>query len=294
VANFFFEKIDSRPANVAVGPEQQTRTLRYRFGGSDDDVAMRLYIQANLLAYYDTLRFSNYKMEPLGNGLWDVEAIYGYKRIGLIKFSFDTTGTKTKIKQSLKSTYYPQIGEPQIDFQGAIEVSRTGGTVKVEGVEIIVPDFAFTVSRTFAPPYAPLDQATVQQFYNKSGTVNNDVIDVVINGVILHFDPGTLLFHGATGSQSSGGVNFGIGASDWEGEVLLKFGFSANLLNATIGGITGVFKDGWDYLWVSYEDEEDDTADVLIQSVRQVCVEQVYPRDAHAPLFFGGDPNQGP
>ena len=44
------------------------------------------------------------------------------------------------------------------------------------------------------------------------------------------------------------------------------------------GGITGINKDGWDYLWVRYNDEEDAAAKKLVRRPEAVYVERVYLR----------------
>jgi hypothetical protein len=38
----------------------------------------------------------------------------------------------------------------------------------------------------------------------------------------------------------------------------------------TVAGITGINKLGWQYLWVLYEEQEDETAHFMVQ--RAICV----------------------
>ena len=57
---------------------------------------------------------------------------------------------------------------------------------------------------------------------------------------------------------------------------LVRFAASPNVQNLTIGGINGIDKKGWEYLWVRYADDEDVNAKVLVKKPIGVYVEQVY------------------
>ena len=294
-----FEIVGSRGHTVSLSPDENVRPLHYRIYGTDDDTVARQLVETTIPAFYDGQRFNRYQLTHEGNGLWMVEVTYGRKKpTSFLKFDFDTAGEKTKLTQSLHSDYYPALdasGQPQetIDFKNAINVQRSAGKTKVEGVDVGVPAFGFTVSQTFGPE-TPMDSDFIGLLDTCSWHINNDVIDVTITGIELHAEPGELLFQGATGSQKSGGniVLAEIGP-ELEGEVALKFAKSPNItlnmpieLDPTKPGL--VVKRGWDFLWVAYE--EDDSGDVIVPTIRQVNVDVVFPSAALSALFFGGNP----
>jgi hypothetical protein len=78
---------------------------------------------------------------------------------------------------------------------------------------------------------------------------------------------GEVLFLGATGAKR--------GRGDWE--ITFRFAASPNATGIAIGDITGIAKNGWDYLWVLYEEQEDSTAKALVKYPKAVYVEEVYP-----------------
>ncbi|RMF94392.1 MAG: hypothetical protein D6741_12675, partial [Planctomycetota bacterium] len=94
--------------------------------------------------------------------------------------------------------------------------------------------------------------------YNLTGTVNN--------ATFRNFAAGEVLFMGASGSKR--------GPGDWE--ITFRFAASPNVTGLTIGEITGINKNGWDYLWVAYADDVDDAAKELIKKPIAAYVERVY------------------
>jgi len=78
-----------------------------------------------------------------------------------------------------------------------------------------------------------------------------------------------VLFLGASGSRR------GLSSSD-DWEVTFRFAASPNRWDVTVGAITGIRKRGWEYLWVRYEDDEDEDTEQLIKRPVAVYVEQVY------------------
>lgn len=81
--------------------------------------------------------------------------------------------------------------------------------------------------------------------------------------------PGECLFLGASGARRQLGDQ-----GDWE--ITFKFAASPNAVNLQIGAITGINKQGWEYLWVRYEDAEDEAANVLVKKPTAVYIEKVY------------------
>ena len=94
------------------------------------------------------------------------------------------------------------------------------------------------------------------------------------------FSPGEVLFMGASGARR------GTDPDDrWE--ITYKFAASPNQSGMSVGGISGIQKRGWDYLWVQYGEDVDAAASVLIKKPIAVYVEQVYPFASFAGLGIG-------
>jgi hypothetical protein len=89
-----------------------------------------------------------------------------------------------------------------------------------------------------------------------------------------------VLFMGASGARR--GTD-----PDDRYEITYKFAASPNQDGMSVGGISGIQKRGWDYLWVQYGDDVDPTAKVLIKKPIAVYVEQVYPFASFAGLGIG-------
>ena len=60
-------------------------------------------------------------------------------------------------------------------------------------------------------------------------------------------------------------------------EISFKFAASPNATGLQVGGIQVPAKEGWQYLWVRYEDEKDEVAKKLTRRPVAAYVEQVYP-----------------
>jgi hypothetical protein len=91
------------------------------------------------------------------------------------------------------------------------------------------------------------------------------------------FAKGEVLFLGASGSKR--------GLDDWE--ITFRFAASPNVAGLNLGSIAGIAKEGWQYLWVRFIDDEDPTAKALIKRPVAAYVEQVYPYGNFANLGIG-------
>jgi len=80
------------------------------------------------------------------------------------------------------------------------------------------------------------------------------------------FSTGEVLFLGAAGSKRADG--------DWE--ITFRFAGSFNETGITVGSIIGINKNGWDYLWVRYEDKDDMGAQSIVKQPTAAYVERVY------------------
>ena len=70
-------------------------------------------------------------------------------------------------------------------------------------------------------------------------------------------------------------VRCGTGSDD-DWEITYRFAASPNKTGLTVGDIGGISKKGWEYMWVRYADDVDDTAMALIKKPVAVYIEKVY------------------
>ena len=183
-----------------------------------------------------------------------------------MKFSFDTTGGRQKITQSLQTVHkYAPDGKTAADHKGAIGVTDHG----VEGCEIVVPKFSW--SETWQLPRASYGWAYSQTLKAITGKVNSETF--------RGFPAGQVLFRGGKGSASSKNPSLI--------EINYQFDQNDDVVAQTIGAIAGVAKAGWEYLWVHYIEEHDTTADALARRPDAVYVERVYDAASFAALGIG-------
>jgi hypothetical protein len=155
---------------------------------------------------------------------------------------------------------------------GAIGVD--GDTV--QGVDIVVPQLTWT--ETYDVPHQFITTNYIKALSSATGSVNN--------AAFRGFAPGEVLFTGASGSQQWDSDK---GDGPWN--LSYKFVASANqgagktFPAITIGNITGIDKDGHDYLWVRYEDTVSN--DTLFKKPKFVYVDKVYRRSDFAQLGIG-------
>ncbi|PQO39339.1 hypothetical protein C5Y96_05655 [Blastopirellula marina] len=177
------------------------------------------------------------------------------------EFSFDTSGGQTHITTSLGTTRY---GTNPPDCKGAIGVTEPD---KVEGVDIIVPQFRFSVKTTVAA--AAVTLAFVKTLSERTGTVN----DAPFKG----WAAGEVLFLGVSGQQRGGG--------DWD--LSFSFAMEKNKTGLQIGDITGIDKKGHQYLWVRFAAQKDAANYALVRRPTAVYVEDVYESTDFGDLGIG-------
>ena len=167
-----------------------------------------------------------------------------------VRISFSTLGATQHINYSLATVgRWVKAGETAPQFYNAIAVDENGP----QGIDITVPSLHFQVTKTYPGGQAP-SPATLSAY---TGCVNADTW--------YGFAPGTVLFLGAEGgTRADGNV-----------EITYHFAAQPNVSNITIGGISGITKRGWDYLWVWYRRKVENG----VTTFQPVCVqtERVYP-----------------
>ena len=262
------EKLDSR--KWTTGENAACEMLYVLTGTSSDQTALALVENSTAQTYNDLVRQS-VNLEPewvdtaTGDGRWVATVRYGVKKppeIGETTFSFDTSGGTQHTTQSLSTVHsYAPAGKTAPDFKGAVGVTHDN----VEGVDITVPVFNFSVRRRIA--IASWSASYVGALYTLTGKVSSGSFTVTIHGTTYQFAAGEVLFLGASGDESS--------ASEWV-EVNYRFAASPNRTGITVGDITGISKKGWEYLWVRYADAEDAAAKMIVKKPIAAYVEKVY------------------
>lgn len=255
----------------AVSGNESNRELRYVVTGTENEATVvslaATTAPASLGGFNGTtvLRRKTITATPLGGGVWDVVVPYeGLDNDNESQFTFDTAGGSVHITQSLGTvgTYHhgdtcsgsggSGADEDCPDFQGAIGVNGDS----ISGCDITVPVYNF--AETHRIPAANVDGAYKAALFWLTGSVN----DAPFKG----FEAGEVLFLGASGSAR--------GLEEWE--ITFKFAASPNVTCLPVGDFVVASKLGWEYLWIRYEDKEDDVAKALVKRPKCAYVEKVY------------------
>jgi len=236
-------------------------TRIYFIEGTESDTEAMDALKAEAPVVYNGLVRKPCRIEPLGFDSWLGEAPYAPSgdiqqeplEVGESSYQFETGGGTQHVTQSLQTiNKYAPPGKTAPDFKGAIGVTESG----VEGVDIQVK--VFNWSETHCKSNSDVDDDYEAALYNLTYTVNN--------APFKNFAAGEVLFLGAVGSKRGDG--------DWE--ITYRFASSPNKTGLTVGDITGIDKKGWEYMWVRYEDAEDDTAKALVKRPSAVYIEKLY------------------
>jgi hypothetical protein len=239
----FEELVGSRTVSSGTNPKIE---LKYRLAGTSSEATALSVAEASVPATYGSapvLVLQTVKCEPVfvdtvdDRGEWLVTATYGElepQEVGGASYNFDTGGGTAHITHS-KSTEHSYLagGGNAPDHKQAIGWTPDG----IEGVDITVPVFNF--SETHIIDDADVDNAYKLALHDATGKTNA--------GTFKGFAVGTVLFLGASGSKR--------GNDSWE--ITFNFAASPNETALVVGDITGIAKDGWEYLWIRFEDEVD-------------------------------------
>ncbi len=171
---------------------------------------------------------------------------------GSYLFSFDTTGGRTKITHTLnRKQVVAATGLTPLDTRGLIGWDGE----RAEGVEIVVPSLQLEITKR--QPRGMITAAYVRTLRGLTGKKNS--------GTFLTYAAGEVAFLGARGRQST----------ESDPEVSYFFTVEENQTDLTIDEITGINKDGQDYLWVYYEPVADPYADALVAKPHTAFVDEV-------------------
>jgi len=270
------EKFESRSGDAT------RRTLAYVAVGTDDDVAARAAVLANAPATTaDGLprRDAQLDIKHIAPLVWDASLPYsqsdqqpqaGHEP----EYDFDTTGGTQHIIIAKETVgKYGQAGDSAPDPKHMIG-THAGG---VDGCDIVVPVFSFGETHWF------FDESQSELLPEGTFVVDDDYKDAIYHltgrtnmAPWRSFDAEEVLFLGARGSRR--------GAGPWE--VRFAFAASPNLTNLTIGTITNIVKNGWDYLWTQSVPKVVGTAEnaFLCMIPHHAYVSRVYDSDDFADL----------
>jgi hypothetical protein len=254
------ESYVSRPFTYS---RQSNFELLFDIQGTEDESEVLALLEAEAPATAFGLVIESLQAEPIGAGVWKGHARY-VRLVDDSEYTFDTGGGTTKITQTLSTiNSYAPSGFTAPDYQGAIGVSDD----KVEGVEITTPTYQFSETHRFSDAFVLAGYQNL--LFQMTGKVNN----ATFKGLAA----GECLFLGASGNKR--------GDTLWS--ITFRFSGSQNVTGQTIGTITGIDKQGWDYLWVRYADFLDSSAFALVKRPIAVYVERVYRRADFSTLGIG-------
>lgn len=253
-------------------------TVSYNAFGTDDDqevhdYAWNFFGGANREYVINDYVFvvETYDVEYLGDKAWKVTAKYTKtgaeddERPDPLRRtrSFDTGGGSQHITQAFGERRYG-VGAPS--QLGAIGVDGEN----VNGVDIVLPALQWT--ETYDVPASFITQDYIKGVASITGCVNSQSFRT--------FEPGEVLFLGCTGNQEWDSER---GNGPWN--LSYKFQASRNVTGLTVGSITGVAKQGHEYLWVRYEPTVD--GGTLLKTPKHVYVNEVYRTAAFSGLGIG-------
>lgn len=269
----------------SLGGGTSAGTLRYLARGSSDETEVRLAVAAGTPAIFQGMFRTSVKLGPLGFELFSADVEYEIPDDGGNlddlpsqgdpdnpapepsepddtvpigpEYSFSTGGGAKKVLQSIETQYaIAPPGKVAPDFKKAINASASG----VEGVDIVSPNFEFTYTRKFKS----ITLQYIRQLRLMTGSVN----DFTFYG----FEKGELLFLGADGSCKPGDDD---GVPVWS----ISFRFSAGVNRNDVDvsdEISVPLVRAHEYLWCTYEPQNDPLAKALVQRPKAAYVEQVY------------------
>lgn len=259
-----------RSGVITVG-EESTATLEYLVFGTDDPAEANGSLFTETPATYQSLpRMGANVTGRVAEEIWAAEVIYGTgggslsKLTGTSVFNFDIRSENIRITHAPVIQSAVAAGYTFRDRKGGIGWDGE----RFEGIDVPTPVYSFSETHYLA-------SAFVTSTYKQ--TVKSIARNPVNNAAFRGFAAGEVLFLGVSGSLRS--------VTQWE----LTFAFQAqeNLAGLTIGDITGVNKDGWDYLNVEFDIVKDATAKVIKKIPKQVTVHRPLGRSNFAGLGIG-------
>lgn len=185
---------------------------------------------------------------------WEFTASYSWSpNPGEFTIKMDSTGGTTKQTDADSQQKYNAAGHTARDFGTTVNVQDG----KPEGVDRVIPALKLNINARISSQWVADPIGYAKTVASVTGSVNS--------GTYLGFESGELLFLGATGEI--------VGENP-----LLTYTFAAskNLANVTIGPVSGITKNGHDFIWFDYLAEKDNTTNLQVAKARGAYVAKVY------------------
>jgi hypothetical protein len=155
-------------------------------------------------------------------------------------FQFETGGGRRTVLKNISTRQVTSRSVYAVPYTEAelgpfINANEDG----IEGVEIEGSVFRFSVSKAWSP--AELAPSYVSTLYEFTNCTNSSAVNVNVDGIVLSFAIGELLFLGASGSRDDDGL--------WK--ITYNFAAQKNLPAGTVIGDLTAFASpvlGWSYL----------------------------------------------
>lgn len=261
------ESIDSGTSRRGTG---ETTSLRYRVLDAADYSAALAALAAEAPGTLGGLVRQHWEVQPDADleTLWQgsveyVEPAPWTKETGDSSFEFDTTfqgGQHLFCGLSHEMSFVPP-GKSAPNHDGAINVVRDAGGLRVEGVAVAAPPDALRFSVTRFQEFVDLSV-----LYALTGCANSVEWPIDVEGVSGTFGVREALFLGASGSKRRRG--------DWS--IRYAFAASPTVVDGEIGDIAGIYKRGMDFLWVEFGEDTDTSALTLVKKPLAAHVERIF------------------
>jgi hypothetical protein len=253
-----------------VGTVDGAVEARYRITSAVTDTLAD--IEAALLAYSPSTYRGLYRASPphieeLGGEVWIGTVRYAANAFAAVQvptFQFSTAGGTKHIihsKERKSASAIDGTGNPPPNHGGLIGISGKPGEKQAAGTDVVFPVYKFSETHYFS--VNDVDNFYKGVLFSLTGRVNN--------GPFKGFNPGEVLFLGATGTLRD----------QFWWEITFEFAASPNLTNVVIneGGtdqITVAEVGGWDYLWTTSTETADMTAFEIALGIQAAYVDRVY------------------
>jgi hypothetical protein len=271
-------EIASREGSDSAGGS--TASITWRVSGSADPAAGRtallnlglspLVVGGPIDNIYDGLGMSSLSRERVADEVWDFTAEYKQREPepGEYTVSIDTSGGQIMQTYAYSESKYVATGESAPGMNNAIDVQDN----KPQGVQRVIPALKITVRAKIKTANITTVgglMAYARVISELTGTVNNAT-------AFGQFAAGELLFTGASGDIIAENPS-------------LQFNFlaSKNVTGLTIGTITGIAKNGHDYIWFSFKSDKDATTGLQQSKPRAAYVNRIYGEADHSLLYIG-------
>lgn len=188
--------------------------------------------------------------------------------VGQSSFHFEVATQQQRVFTPIA----PQTIHPRSGLSAPADVDKwligqQGDGSQPEGVEVPEPIASFSETHVF-------DLATVTASMQRTLL---RVVGKINNASFRGWQTGEVMCTGVSGSQRTG--------EDWE--ISYRFSVREHQTGLTIAGISGIDKDGWQYLWPRYSVKKDGSEPILSNTIDYIVVADVHYSADFAALGIG-------